>query len=192
MVRCWRIGNFLREAIGTPLIKKLSFVLPFIVITVDIILIEHAIRINEHYIIGLTTLLFFLSIIEIIVVTSEIRRDYRKTNFERTLTIKLDDFIINKKEKNLKQIIEDFVKNYPEYKKNRKEIYHLSCKIMETHKEEKIEKIIEEELKKYIKNKKNMNVDELLKGFLKKYPKHKKYRSEIYEKICQLKSENKT
>lgn len=188
MVRCGRLRCFLRETFESPIAEKLSFILPFFIITVDIVLIEHAIRINEHYIIFLTTLLFILSISEIIVVTNEICKDYRKTNFERILTIKLDDFIINKKEKNVKKIIKDFIENHPEYKKNSNEIYHLSCKIMETHKEEKIEKNIEEELRKYIKNKKKMNVDELLKGFLREYPKYKKYRSEIYEKICQLKS----
>jgi len=33
MVRCWRLGNFLRETSGSPLIEKLSFLLPFFVIT---------------------------------------------------------------------------------------------------------------------------------------------------------------
>ena len=188
MVRIWRLCNFLRQTFESPLIEKLSFILPFIVISVDVVLIEHAIRINEHYIIVLTVILFILSIVDIIVVTIELHKNYQKSNLRRILTIKLDDFIIESEEKNVKKIIGDFIKKYPEYRNIRNEVYHLSCKIMETHEEEKIEKIIEQQLKKFFKENKKMNVDQILKEFLRNYPKYKKYRSEIYEKICLLKN----
>ena len=32
-----------------------------------------------------------------------------------------------------------------------------------------------------------MNVDEILEAFIRKYPKYKKYRSEVYRKTCQIK-----
>ena len=53
MVRLGQLRNLLKEVTESPSIEKLSFTLPFIVIVVDVILIEHAIRINEPYIIAL-------------------------------------------------------------------------------------------------------------------------------------------
>jgi len=70
MVRCSRTRRFLREVVKSPFFEKLSFVLPFFVITIDIIILEHAIRIQETYIIACTLFLFFLSLFEIIIVSS--------------------------------------------------------------------------------------------------------------------------
>jgi len=168
------------------IIEKISFVLPFFVIVIDIIILEHAIRIREGYIIVLTTLLFFLSLIEIMVVMGEIHDHYRKNNFERTLTIKLDDFILERKDKNVKKIVEDFIEINPQYNNHRNETYHITCQIMETHKEEMWEKALTDKLKKFIKRRKKMNVNEILKAFIKKHPKYKNYRVKIYQKTCQI------
>ena len=135
MVRTWRLGNFLRETFESPLIEKLSFILPFVVITVDIILIEHAVRINEHYIIALTTLLFFLSTIEIIVILEEIRERHKESTLERTLTIKLDKFMLRRDVKNVKNIVKEFIKFHPQYKKNTGKVYHIACQIIENKKD---------------------------------------------------------
>ena len=62
---------------------------------------------------------------------------------------------------------------------------------METHKEEAIETTIEDALKIFFKKNKKKTVDDILKGFIKKYPKYKKYSAEIYQKICQLKERSK-
>jgi hypothetical protein len=88
MARC-----FLREVAKSPFVEKLSFVLPFFVITIDIVILEHAIRIQETYIIVCSLFLFFLSVFEITAVSSELHKNYQKSNFEKRLTIKLDDFI---------------------------------------------------------------------------------------------------
>jgi len=56
----------------------------------------------------------------------------------------------------------------------------------ETHKEEAIEKDLTDKLKIFIRRRKRKNVDEILVLFTKKYPKYKKYRSEIYEITCQI------
>ena len=37
-----------------------------------------------------------------------------------------------------------------------------------------------------MKKRKKANVDEIVKSFVKKFPKYKGYRVEIYEKTCQL------
>ena len=186
MARVGRLRNLLKEVAESPSIEKLSFTLPFIVIVVDVILIEHAIRINEPYIIALTTILFFLSLFEIAVVLSEIHERNQKSSFERILTIKLDDFILQRKKKNVKKLVEDFIKIYPQYKSHRTEIYHIACQIMETHKEEVLEKTLADKLKRFVKRRKKMNVDEMLKAFIKKYPAYKECRGRIYQKICQI------
>ncbi len=135
MARCGRLRSFIQEFSESQRIEKISFVLPFFVIVIDLILIEHAIRINEHYIIFFTTLLFFLSVIEVGVVVREIHGHYQQNNFERLLTIKLDDFILNNKQQtNVKSIVEDFMKENPNYECFRNEVYHLTCQILEAHK----------------------------------------------------------
>lgn len=187
MVRFGRLRNFIRELAESPLIEKISFILPFFVIIIDLILMEHAIRINAHYIIALTTLLFFLSLIEIVVVIRDIHGHRQHNVFEQKLTIKLDDFVLLQKEKNVKKIVEDFIDMHSEYKNKRSEIYHIACQIMETHREEAWEDALTKKLKAFIKRRKKMNVDEILKAFIKKYPIYKKYRGKIYKKTCQLK-----
>jgi hypothetical protein len=140
MVRHGWLRNFISELAESPLIEKVSFVLPFFVLVVDVIVMEHAIRIKEHYIIALTTILFFLSLLEIIVVTGEIHDHYKKSNFERKLTIKLDDFIIEQRKRSVKKTVEEFIRKHPEYEKHRNEVYHITCQIMETHAEEEKKK----------------------------------------------------
>ena len=138
MVRLGRLRSFIQELAESPLIEKISFILPFFVIVVDIILMEHAIRINEHYIITFTTILFFLSLVEIVVVIREIHEHRQLSVFEQKLTIKLDDFIIQRKKKNVKETVQEFINKYPEYKNHRTEVYHITCDIMETHRKEGI------------------------------------------------------
>lgn len=187
MVRLRMLRNFIQELAESPTIEKVSLILPFFVIIVDLTLMEHAIRINAHYIIALTTLLFFLSFVEIAVVVREIHGHRQYSVFEQKLTIKLDDFILQQQGKNVKRIVEDFIDIHSEYKNKRSEIYHIACQIMETHREEAWEDALTKKLKTFIKRRKKMNVDDILEAFIKKYPTYKKYRGEIYKKTCQLK-----
>ena len=135
MVRVGRLRNFIKEFSQSPRTEKVSFILPFFVIIIDIILIEHALRINEPYIIAFTTILFLLSVIEVGVVIREIHEHYQYSSFERLLTIKLDDFILEQKiQNNVKFIVEEFMKENPNYESFRNEVYHITCQIMEAHK----------------------------------------------------------
>ena len=59
MVRFRKCRILILNAAKIPLIEKLSLILPFIVIVIDLIVLEHAIRINEHYIILCASILFF-------------------------------------------------------------------------------------------------------------------------------------
>ena len=57
---------------------------------------------------------------------------------------------------------------------------------METHREEALEKALDDKLKKFIKRRKKMNVDEILEAFIKKYPKYRKHPGEMYRVACQV------
>ena len=188
MPRSGRLRNFIREYRESPRFEKLSFILPFIILIVEGVLLTHALTIEEPdiYVIELTTVLLAISLIEIIFVTGEIHDHYQRSNFDKILTIKLDDFILQSKKNNVKNIVEDFVELYPKYRNHINEIYHTSCQIMETHKEERIERELTNRLNGFINKTKETNVDDILETFIKKYPSYKKYRSDIYQKTCQI------
>jgi len=146
MVRCSRTRSFLREVAKSPFGEKLSFILPFFVLTIDIIILEHALRIQETYIIACTMFLFFLSLFEIIIVSRELHINYQKINFEKRLTIKLNDFLEGKNVYNIKEIVENFIEINPEYLSYRNDVYQITCQILETRDEDAVEKIIDESL----------------------------------------------
>jgi len=186
MPRSGRLRTFIQEYNQSPRVEKLSFVVPFLILVLEVILLTHAIVYNEIFVMFLTGVLLIISIIEIVLLSREIHAQYLKSNFDKILTIRLDDFVTEKKDKNVKKIVSDFIEKHPEYSDNRTEIYHTTCQILETHKEEKIEKEIEEKLKTFVKRKKKANVDDVVEKFVKKYPKYKSYRSEVYERTCKV------
>ena len=91
----------------------------------------------------------------------------------------------------MKKIVADFLYHYPEYEKHRNEIYHTTCQILETHKEEELEKEIYKKLDSFFKKKQRANVDDIVETFVDKYPKYKPYRIDIYDRVCKLKGLNK-
>ena len=137
-------------------------------------------------VVELTAVLLIISIVEILLVSREIHEHYTKGNFDRILTIKLDDFITERKEENVKKIVTDFIEQRPKYSSHRNEIYHITCQILETHDEEAWEKNLIDRLDKFIKKSKKESVDKILESFIDKYPSYKKFRGKIYEKICQI------
>jgi len=189
MPRSGRLRAFIREYKESPRFEKLSFIPPFLILFVEGVLLAHAFTIDapDIMVVELTTILLVISLVEILFVSREMHEHYQRGNFDRILTIKLDDFIIQRKDKNVKKIVTDFIEQHSEYDRHRSEIYHITCQIMETHKEEAWEEILVDKLEKFVKRRKKMNVDDLLKAFIKKYPNYKKYRTKIYEKICQIK-----
>ncbi len=188
MPRSRRLRNFIREYSESPRTDKISFIPPFLIIIVEGILLAHAFTIDvpDIMVVELTTVLLIISIIEIILVFKEIHEHYTSSNFNRILTIRLDDFILQQKEKNVKKIVEDFIGMYSHYKRHRNEIYHIACQIMETHKEEAREETMMSKLKPFIELRRKKNVDQIIKAFMKKYPQYKKYRAEVYENACRL------
>lgn len=180
MPRCGRIRNFIKEYRESPRTERISFIPPFLILTIEVILIIHAIILNELFVIILTAVLLVISTIEIVIVSYEIHEHYTKINFDKKLTIRLDDFIMEKKEKNVKRIVTDFINQYSAYEKHRNEIYHTTCQILETHKEEEIEKELTLKISKFISKNKKITVDEVVGSFIKKFPKYRNYRGEIY------------
>ena len=193
MPRSRRLRTFIREYEESPRFEKLSFIPPFIILIVEGILLIHAITINvpDIMVVELTLILLAISIVEMILVLGEIHRHYKQNNFDKILTIRLDDFITDKKEINVKKIVTDFIEIRPEYKRYRNEVYHTTCQILQTHKEEALEKEIITKLETYIKRIKKADVDEIVAGFVDIYPKYREFRNVIYEKTCELKASNK-
>ena len=191
MPRSGRLRNYIKEIAESPRFEKLSFVPPFLVLFVEITLLHHALTIHVIYVIQLTLILLVLSIIEIFFVSQEIHEHYMQNIFERKLTIRLDDFIIERQKmtKNVKMLVEEFTEIYPHYRSYRNKIYHIACQILETHEEEMQEKAFSEKLQKFIRRRKKVHVDGIVDEFLKKYPVYRNYRAEIYEKACQIKGE---
>ena len=188
MPRSGRLRTAIREYKESPRNEKLSFIPPFLILIVEGVLLAHAVTINvpDIMVVELTAILLTISIVEILLVSQEIHKHYTKSNFDKVLTIKLDDFIMDIKEKNVKRIVTNFIEQYPQYNSNRNEIYHTTCQILETHYEEEIEKELTSKLKKFIKQNKEANVDEIVENFAKTYPQYKRYRSEIYTNTCKL------
>ena len=186
MPRSGRLRAYIKEFAESPRFEKISFIPPFLVLIVEIILIRHALSLDEGYVIVLTAILLIISIIEIFFVGGEIHEHYLRTNFDRVLTIRLDDYIFETKKKNVKHIVEGFIATYPNYSKNRNEIYHVVCQIMETHKEETWEKTLRPELKKVLRQNKKKNIREILEIFLKKHPKYKKNPEKVYHMASQM------
>jgi len=185
MPRSGRLRTFIRGYHESPRFEKLSFIPPFLILFVEVVLLAHALTINvpDIMVVELTMVLLIISIIEIIFVSTEMHEHYTKSNFDRILTIRLDDFIIERK-KNVKELVEEFIEKYPYYSSYRNEIYHTTCQIMETHKEEAWEEALIKKLKPFIKRRKKMNVDDILKTFIKKHPQYKKSPGKVYQMIC--------
>jgi hypothetical protein len=187
MVRLDKCRTLLYELKQSPKMELFSFFLPFIVLAIDMIILEHAIRIREHYVILLSSTLLILSLIEIIVVIREIHRHYQQLIFERKLNILLDDFILEGNYKKVKRIVMEFVAKYPEYQTKRDKVYHLCVQILETHREEAWEKRLTTRLTRFVRRRKYWFVDDIIPAFIKRFPQYKKYPGEIYIKICQIK-----
>ena len=137
MPRFSKCRSLICEVTTVPIAEKISLVLPILVLVIDIILIEHAIRINEHYIIFFTSVLFSLSVIEMVLVIREIHTNYNKNNLLKTLTIKVSDYMCNKKGRNVKILVSGFLTRHPEYLPHRDEIYRIMCNIFEEHNQNK-------------------------------------------------------
>jgi hypothetical protein len=186
MPRSGRIRTFIKEYSESSTNEKLSFIPPFLILVIEIILFTYAYIHDEFGVMTLTSVLLIVSIIEAIFVTREMHDHYLRNNYDKILTIKLDDFITQNRQRNLKKIVADFIMKYPEYYNSRTTIYHTACQILETHMEEKWDEDLSNKLRRFIKRKKKANVDDIVEEFVGKYKVYKKNRAQVYEKTCQI------
>ncbi len=191
MPRCGRIRSFIREYNESARNDKMSFIPPFLILILEIILIVHSITHGEYFVTVLTSILLIISIIEIIFVSREIHEHYHTSNFERDLTIRLDDFILERKIENVKTTVEEFINNYPNYKKHRDKIYHITCQITETHKMDLWEKTLREKLEKFLLKSEKKSIKELIPEFIKKFPEYEKNPVKVNHIAAQLIIDNK-
>ena len=131
MARYSKLRKFLTEIAGSPSIEKISLILPFIILGIDIHILQYSLFRKDFEIVLPATILLALSIIEIIVVIDEIHVTARKMNMERELTIKLEKFIFDNPKLNVKEVVNKFMEKHPEYKDLRKDIYHITCQIFQ-------------------------------------------------------------
>ncbi|HDM24977.1 MAG TPA: hypothetical protein ENG24_00035, partial [Thermoplasmatales archaeon] len=82
MARYSKLRKFLTEIAGSPLIEKISLILPFIILGIDIHILQYSLFRKDFEIVLPATILLALSIIEIIVVIDEIHVTARKMNME--------------------------------------------------------------------------------------------------------------
>jgi hypothetical protein len=181
MPRSGRIRQYLQEIAESPKVEKIAFIPPVVILITEIILIIHAIELNEIYVIILTGFLLIVSIIEIILIGKEIHAHRSQTTFERELAIRLDDFIIERHMHNVSKIVEDFLREYEEYQGNQSTIYHIACQIMQTHKQELWEKTLRTRLKLYLQKTTKQALREIVESFLKKYPEYRKNPDKVYQ-----------
>lgn len=182
MPRCGRFRNFIREYKESERFEKLSFIPPFIILAFELILIAHAFTIEaDTLVIELTSILLVISLIEILLVSRELHEHYHKDSFEREMTIRLDDFILERRMDNVSRIVEEFLKENRQYSPYRNTIYHVSCQIMETHKRELWEKTLRTRLKRFIQRTDKKTIREIIDGFMNKYPEYRKDPKRVYE-----------
>ena len=131
MARYSKLRKFLTEIAGSPLVEKISLILPFIILGIDIHILQYSLFRKDFEIVLPATILLALSIVEIIVVIDEIHVTARKMNMERELTIKLEKFIFDNPKLNVKEVVNKFMEKHPEYKDLRKDIYHITCQIFQ-------------------------------------------------------------
>jgi len=186
MPRCGRLRSFIRDFNESPRAEKTSYFLPYFILAIEVILIIHAFTLQEVYVILLTGILVVISLVEITLVSREIHERRQCNTFERILTIKLDDFIIDQREKNVKGLVEKFIETYPEYLNHRTETYRIACQIMETHREELWEKTLKIRMNRLLKKKGKGPVKDIFDAFINRYPEYQKDPGRVYDVAARM------
>jgi hypothetical protein len=188
MPRCGRFRNFIKEFKESERFEKLSFIPPFIILLLELILLVHALTedTSDLLVVELTTVLLIISLVEIFLVSREIHEHYQKDSFHQEMTIRLDDFILEKRMDNVSRIVEEFLNENRKYCKDRNAIYHLACQIMDTHKRELWEKTLHTRLKRFLKQTDKEIIRDIIESFMQKYPEYRKDPGRVYEITAQL------
>jgi hypothetical protein len=189
MPRCGRTRQYLNDIAESQRFEKISFVLPFIILIMEIILLLHAISLKEGYVIVLTMFLLVVSIAELLFVLQEIHEHQQLNNIERELTIRLDDFILEKGLTNVSTVVEDFLGKNDKYCKKRNTVYHIACQIMETHETELWEKTLQLRLQRFVTSNPSLSIQELVGKFIKRFPEYRHEPQTVYQVAAPIISE---
>lgn len=181
MPRSGGIRRYLHEIAESPTTEKIAFIPPIVILIAEAILLIHAISLDESFVISLTGFLLIVSIIELYLILKEFHEHRTQTTFERELTIRLDNFIIERHMGNVSNIVTDFLNEFEEYRGSRTTIYHIACQIMETHKQELWEKTLRTRLKIHLKKSKKKSLRDIIDAFLKRYPEYQKDPEKVYQ-----------
>jgi hypothetical protein len=183
MPRCGRFRNFIKEYKESERFEKLSFIPPFMILFLELVLLVHALTedTSDLIVVELTTILLIVSFIEILLVGREIHEHYRKDSFQQEMTIRLDDFILERQMDNVSSIVEEFIEENSQYSKYRNAIYHIACQIMETHKKELWEKTLRTRLHRFLKQTNKTTIRDIIEEFMKRYPEYRKNPERVYE-----------
>lgn len=192
MPRCKRFRNFIKEYRESERFEKLSFIPPFIILILELILLTHALieDTSDLIVVELTAILLVISAIEILLVSREIHEHYQKDSFKQEMTIRLDDFILERRMDNVSRIVEEFLKENQQYCKDRNAIYHIACQIMETHKNKLWEKTLRTRLKRFLKQTDKETIRDILDEFMKRFPEYRKDPARVYEIAAYLIKDN--
>ena len=183
MPRSGGIRRYCREIANSPKREQVAYIPPFLILTAELILLLHALELKEGFVIFLTSFLLIVSLIELFLILREMHQHRCQTTYERELTIRLDDFIIERHMDNVSRIVEDFINEYDEYKDNRTTIYHIACQIMHTHKQELWEKTLRTRLKRFLVKTDKESLRDIIDAFLKKFPEYRKDPAKVYQLI---------
>ena len=184
MPRSGGIRRYCRKIAKTPKREQIAYIPPFVILTAELILLFHALELQEAFVIFLTSFLLIVSLIELFIILREMHQHRCQSTFERELTIRSDDFIIERHMDNVSRIVEDFLNEYEEYKGNRSTIYHIACQIMQTHKQELWEKTLRIRLTRYLKKTKKESMRDIINDFLRKFPEYRKDPEKVYQIIA--------
>ena len=181
MPRSGRTRQYLKDVAESQRYEKISFILPFIILTTEIILLIHAFSMQDIYVILLTSFLLVVSIAELLFVIQEIHEHQQISSIERELTIRLDDFILEQKTTNVSTVVEEFLSKNEKYDKKRNAVYHIACQIMETHEKELKEKTLETRLHRFINTNKSLSLQEIVARFIQKFPEYRQEPQIVYQ-----------
>jgi hypothetical protein len=188
MPRCGRFRNFIKELKESERFEKLSFIPPFIILFLELVLLVHALSVDtsDLLVVELTSILLVISFIEILLVSREIHEHYQKDSYHQEMTIRLDDFILERRMDNVSQIVEKFIYENPQYRKDRNAVYHIACQIMETHKRELWEKTLRTRLNRFLSKTDKTTIREIINEFMTKFPEYRKNPERVYEIAARL------
>jgi hypothetical protein len=136
---------------------------------------------SDLLVVELTLFLLIISLVEIFFVGREIHEHYRTDSFQQEMTIRLDDFILERHMDNVSNIVEEFLQENDQYSNNRNAVYHIACQIMETHKKELWEKTLRTRLKRFLKQTDKKTIREIIDAFIRKFPDYRKDPERVYE-----------